>query len=616
MEIASSYPVSLNLPTLPSTAVHLQSTLSQIWEMYSIQGFDPPSKSLIEKMYSTDHPLNVDNSLSKMESSKRENIWLLSQFSALKNVGEHLSKMGSSFISNSLSVTVVPNKIVPPEFFKTLTGNTEHLAPNKLYSHSTQKNDTLMVDDIYSVPMTMKISHTDDTFENNLQEIIIPMEESSKVTSCTLRSIKSHDEDFLSNHNALIANCIITSANENCALPSGQTISQKSTKNIEDTTANSVNNVEEDMKGSLYGKKLSNGSDASENKEFYLRKCKTTESEMAHQISKISEETSTKSTVPCNQTSISNLLTNMWQKVVNGVTDRFYLRTESPDSEIPSKRPYSPKLRGKPSFVASGRGRGRARSQLRRSGVSQTRHRQERIRQNLTADIRDDLDAFEEEYDTLTNDELSISPNVEEDFTIIPNAEDTFVTEPHPYTMHFALADLKPRKRKQRKCKIVDPESTKFSARVRYVAEYSIDVAIYDQTQNEKECEHESNAFRPRLMSESSVDSEDSYCIVFETDQDSEYDTEYEFEESSEEEDDDEDETSIQKVRFDLKPKVHTMIKWDYAYRSARRGPWEQMARDRERFKGRINCIARVLEPILTVQHRNHVWQERFAVEE
>lgn len=58
------------------------------------------------------------------------------------------------------------------------------------------------------------------------------------------------------------------------------------------------------------------------------------------------------------------------------------------------------------------------------------------------------------------------------------------------------------------------------------------------------------------------------------------------------------------------------MVQWDYAYRAARKGPWEEMARDRERFRSRINCIERVLNPILTTQHRTYIWQERFALTE
>lgn len=70
---------------------------------------------------------------------------------------------------------------------------------------------------------------------------------------------------------------------------------------------------------------------------------------------------------------------------------------------------------------------------------------------------------------------------------------------------------------------------------------------------------------------------------------------------------------NILQVTFNLTPVVHTMVQWDYAYRAARKGPWEEMARDRERFKGRINCIRCILEPILQIQHRTHIWQERFA---
>lgn len=66
-------------------------------------------------------------------------------------------------------------------------------------------------------------------------------------------------------------------------------------------------------------------------------------------------------------------------------------------------------------------------------------------------------------------------------------------------------------------------------------------------------------------------------------------------------------------VKFNLIPTVHTMVKWNYAYRAARQGPWEEMARDRDRFKQRINCIATVLNPILTNQHRYNVWEKRFA---
>ncbi len=44
---------------------------------------------------------------------------------------------------------------------------------------------------------------------------------------------------------------------------------------------------------------------------------------------------------------------------------------------------------------------------------------------------------------------------------------------------------------------------------------------------------------------------------------------------------------------------VHTIVAWEYAYRAARKGPWEQYARDRCHFRRRINSVSSVLEPCL-----------------
>ncbi|KAL0099294.1 hypothetical protein PUN28_020099 [Cardiocondyla obscurior] len=74
--------------------------------------------------------------------------------------------------------------------------------------------------------------------------------------------------------------------------------------------------------------------------------------------------------------------------------------------------------------------------------------------------------------------------------------------------------------------------------------------------------------------------------------------------------------TKKKAVSFELTPVVHTIRAWDYAYRAARIGPWEQCARDRERFKGRIKSIALVLDPILKSTHRSRVWQDRFVFSE
>jgi hypothetical protein len=52
-------------------------------------------------------------------------------------------------------------------------------------------------------------------------------------------------------------------------------------------------------------------------------------------------------------------------------------------------------------------------------------------------------------------------------------------------------------------------------------------------------------------------------------------------------------------IRFNDKIVVHRLIVWDYAARAARRGEWEQHARDRARFKCRIERLERIIAPVL-----------------
>lgn len=53
-------------------------------------------------------------------------------------------------------------------------------------------------------------------------------------------------------------------------------------------------------------------------------------------------------------------------------------------------------------------------------------------------------------------------------------------------------------------------------------------------------------------------------------------------------------------VRFDdSKTVVHFMHVWLYASKAARKGEWEQAARDRERFKMRVRNLAPIIEPVL-----------------
>ncbi|XP_053666060.1 uncharacterized protein LOC128715202 [Anopheles marshallii] len=70
------------------------------------------------------------------------------------------------------------------------------------------------------------------------------------------------------------------------------------------------------------------------------------------------------------------------------------------------------------------------------------------------------------------------------------------------------------------------------------------------------------------------------------------------------------------KVRFNLKPVVHVMRAWDFAYRQARKGDWEMAARDSERFRKRITDLEPVLGPALQPALRDKIYAERFSGQE
>lgn len=69
---------------------------------------------------------------------------------------------------------------------------------------------------------------------------------------------------------------------------------------------------------------------------------------------------------------------------------------------------------------------------------------------------------------------------------------------------------------------------------------------------------------------------------------------------------------SCTQVTFNLCPTVHEIRAWKFAYSQARKGKWEQMGRDRERFEKRISGLSRVLSPILAPEHRQKIYEQRF----
>ncbi|XP_018793522.1 PREDICTED: uncharacterized protein LOC108971724 [Bactrocera latifrons] len=69
---------------------------------------------------------------------------------------------------------------------------------------------------------------------------------------------------------------------------------------------------------------------------------------------------------------------------------------------------------------------------------------------------------------------------------------------------------------------------------------------------------------------------------------------------------------SSKRVRFNLNPEIHVMYAWNFAYRSARKGHWESLARDRDRFRKRIESTSKYINPILTPEHRSFIYNTRF----
>ena len=65
-------------------------------------------------------------------------------------------------------------------------------------------------------------------------------------------------------------------------------------------------------------------------------------------------------------------------------------------------------------------------------------------------------------------------------------------------------------------------------------------------------------------------------------------------------------------VKFDeLKNSVHVLVVWAFAYRRARKFNFEEFT-NKIHFKRRIENMDNILKPILNVNYRNKVYNERF----
>lgn len=69
----------------------------------------------------------------------------------------------------------------------------------------------------------------------------------------------------------------------------------------------------------------------------------------------------------------------------------------------------------------------------------------------------------------------------------------------------------------------------------------------------------------------------------------------------------------MKRVTFSDSIKIQHTYVWDFAYREARKSDWQFAAIDRLRFKRRIMDMGLVLNHILEEEHRQKMFESRFA---
>ncbi|XP_076753583.1 protein phosphatase 1 regulatory subunit 15 [Xylocopa sonorina] len=557
--------------------------------MYSLQSLS--AEATMEKMYPMNGSLNKEENMS---SPRKGNMF----HSVLNTIWERFIKVPASFIASinyPLSVIIVNNEGIPQDILKSLTNKRESLDNENMYNHNACLKESLnFVDNIHNNMFDESKHYISKIFREDTEDSLKFSYEWIDGKKKSMKISNEGDSIYKKNIKSNTFNCNNLISIQN----SDKGSDEESFEYIYPDT-----DTEEVSTGTNCCDTDNNSNKNTPNKEQFPN-CINNSTEDTETISFISNK-GTQNIQSVQETAVPSIFRNMY-KFLGGVTDRFY-RVDTAESHMTMKRSFSPKQRRKLNAVAKGRGRGRGKSQLRRSGVSQTRHRKKHTKHDL--------------YDTEESNEFEDCFILDED--TIDVIQCTLEEPVHPRT--YTFGDVQPKIQKQKGRKNIDQGVPKLSGKMKCISECTEKMNIFDLDFVENRYNLQKKTFRPRLISESSIDSEDSYCIVFEADSEVTCISDLEDNEESDiDETSDDDKTfkaeesvsHVQKVKFDLNPVVHVMIQWDFAYRAARKGPWEEMARDRERFRGRINCIERVLNPILTVQHRTHIWQERFALTE
>lgn len=488
------HPGSLHLDFSSKFASYSSAVSSCESNIHSSQHIETHSAGTMDRIYTMNHVLRGENNTSMKGQRKSffQTVWD-------RYIGRNFSRIPTIFSSkmnNPLSVTLVNDEILMPEFIEKSCIQEKKSIDIRHMSKvifETMQPPTTVVPFIRNCPNTL--SDFECYFGNDFNK----MEQ---------QIIKQDNKDIT------IENLIYNMMDFNITCKDKSIMESHSVSNIRET------------------KDLNNINNKCCSTEIDLQKCTDTDKDTldmdknpASNDVKVNEDAKTflivsHSDVPelvksVKKTPISARLSVMCRNAWSSLTTRFYCRTNSVQSEKFVKRSsYLLKRhrRRRANAIAMGRGRGRERCQLRRSGVSQTRHRKERTRRNLAMIIELDCQIFrndEIQYYGIQNDHSlnDESDNLDDmDGYDVPDGA-LLVKRTSPVI--FNSSDVTPTKRKPQTPK--DQETIKDPTRVRYVIDPSIKSNIDCKT---KTFNIEENPCESRSVN--SVDSEDSF-VVFET---------------------------------------------------------------------------------------------------
>ncbi|XP_074111247.1 protein phosphatase 1 regulatory subunit 15 [Cotesia typhae] len=547
---------------------------------------------------------------------------------ALTNVVAKITNFTST-VNKSMSVTVVPQESFPTEYV---------VKPQTDSENFTNTDDSTRINTTRRYQNYIKRLHTIEAFNN------LPQRISDDTNNCNMWDDNAHDFNYHQQMNA----SLLYSQNApdvQLAIKENFKINQEQIKPASD----SVQQMDNNQLNSQYIKDLALAME--ESLKTIKINCKPRDSGFTQSETEIQRKMTT---IPDN-TNLSKSDDTM--EPDNDCVDLSAEQIFEIKSRLLKKRSNNRN--------AQTLGKNRRRIPLKKSTTSQMKHRKEKSKNIIYSAIQNDLNTWEgtiidssdelcsiissSDEDENKDDQKKCSLNFENNIIVekctlgdppLKNILDTPVIKnviDEKFSESFNHSNKRvPQDHQQTRL----PESPVKSqdCLVHFDDEDKEETESEDETESESESESKSKS-KSKSKSESSSereseiddDDEDDIDIVFENDDDDDDDDDSDIVFDHDDVDgchnfsDDDfikfgteipsatNNSTNTKVRFNLEPTVHTIIKWDFAYRAARKGPWEQMARDRVRFRTRIFSTGRVIEPVLATKHRDCIWRDRFA---